>query len=151
MPTTRAHALDEMDADCSGEVRACPPHECMPLVMAHPEIGQVAPLVPGTSGLVSDASTRAMRSCRVQVTFEELVKLMYKYATPDEIATMLEWVAKEPEPEPEPKPGLSAESKKQILGIFKIYDKDSQGCKTHAVGCPSTNCGPTPTPSTDEK
>jgi len=65
-----------------------------------------------------------------EVTFEELVKLMYKYATPDEISTMLEWVAKEPEPEPEPKPGLSAESKKQILGIFKIYDKDKSGTLT---------------------
>ena len=52
---------------------------------------------------------RATRVSRVQVSFEELLKLFYRYARPDEIATMLSWVAPEPEPEPEPKPELSKE------------------------------------------
>jgi len=64
------------------------------------------------------------------VTFTELVKLMFPYARPDEIATMLEWVAPEPEPEPEPKPELSAEAVKAIKSIFKLYDKDKSGSLT---------------------
>ena len=61
------------------------------------------------------------------VTFAELLKLMFKHATPNELNTMLSWVAPEPEPEPEPKPELSAEAKAAIKGIFKLYDKDKNG------------------------
>ena len=53
------------------------------------------------------------------VSFQEMLKLMYHQARPDEIQLMLEWVAPEPEPEPEAKPEMSAESKKAILSIFK--------------------------------
>lgn len=61
------------------------------------------------------------------VTFAELLKLMYKYATDAELKVMLDWVKPPPEPEPEEKPGLSNEAKKQIQGIFKMYDKDKSG------------------------
>jgi len=61
------------------------------------------------------------------VTFAELLKLMFRHARPDEINTMLSWVAPEPEPEPEPKPELSAEAQKAIKDIFKLYDKDKSG------------------------
>ena len=62
-----------------------------------------------------------------EVEFEELLKLMFRYATEKEIATMLEWVAPEPEPEPEPKAELSKEARDQIASIFKMYDKDKSG------------------------
>ena len=62
-----------------------------------------------------------------EVTFSELLKLMYKFATEQEIKVMLDWVKPPPEPEPEEKPGLSADGKKQILQIFKMYDKDKNG------------------------
>ena len=65
-----------------------------------------------------------------EVEFKELLKLMYRLATDNEIAIMLEWVAPEPEPEPEPKAELSNEAKKQIKGIFKLYDKDKSGFLT---------------------
>lgn len=61
------------------------------------------------------------------MTFAELLKLFYRFARPDEIETMLSWVAPEPEPEPEPKPELSAEAKKSIKKIFTMYDKDKSG------------------------
>ena len=61
------------------------------------------------------------------VSFAELLKLMFKFARPDEIELMLTWVAPEPEPEPEPKAELSAEAKQMINSIFKLYDKDKSG------------------------
>jgi len=61
------------------------------------------------------------------VTFAELLKLMFKFARPDELETMMSWVAPEPEPEPEPKPELSKEAVQQIKSIFKLYDKDKSG------------------------
>lgn len=65
-----------------------------------------------------------------EVTFRELLKLFYRFATEGEIETMLTWVA-EPEPEPEPeKPALSAEAVKMIKDIFKLYDKDKSGTLT---------------------
>jgi len=66
------------------------------------------------------------------VSFRELLKLMFKFARPDEIETMLEWVAPEAEPEPEPKAGLTDEQQKEIKSIFKIYDKDKSGTITVA-------------------
>ena len=66
------------------------------------------------------------------VSFRELLKLMFKFARPDEIETMLEWVAPEAEPEPEPKAGLTDEQQKEIKSIFKIYDKDKSGTLTVA-------------------
>ena len=59
-----------------------------------------------------------------------MMKLMFKFASADEIETMLTWVAPEPEPEPEPKAELSREAKKQIKGIFNSYDKDKSGTLT---------------------
>lgn len=64
------------------------------------------------------------------VTFAELLKLMFKFATPAEIDVMLSWVAPEPEPEPEPKAELSKEAQSAIAGIFKLYDKDKSGTLT---------------------
>jgi len=64
------------------------------------------------------------------VTFEELIKLMFKNARKDEIQLMLSWVEPEPEPEPEPKPEMSAEAIKSIKSIFKLYDKDKSGSLT---------------------
>jgi hypothetical protein len=62
-----------------------------------------------------------------EVTFAELLKLMFKFARPEEIETMLSWVAPEPEPEPEPKAELSKQAKDAINSIFKLYDKDKSG------------------------
>jgi len=62
-----------------------------------------------------------------EVEFGELLKLFYRYARPDEIETMLSYVAVAPEPEPEPKSELSKAAKKQINDIFKLYDKDKNG------------------------
>ena len=64
------------------------------------------------------------------MTFEELIKLMFKNARKDEIQLMLSWVEPEPEPEPEPKPEMSAEAIKSIKSIFKLYDKDKSGSLT---------------------
>ena len=80
---------------------------------------------------ISDLSEGAFREMDKdgdgEVEFEELLKLMFRYATEKEIATMLEWVAPEPEPEPEPKAELSKEARDQIASIFKMYDKDKSG------------------------
>jgi len=66
-----------------------------------------------------------------EVTFLEILKLMYgKFATKEEMETMMGWVADAPEPEPEPEPELSDEAKKQINSIFKLYDKDKSGTLT---------------------
>jgi hypothetical protein len=65
-----------------------------------------------------------------QVTFEEMLTVMFQYAKPEEIQLMLSWVAPEPEPEPEPKAELSAAAKSQINGIFKLFDKDKSGTLT---------------------
>jgi len=65
-----------------------------------------------------------------QVTFEEMLKITFRLASPNEIGIMLKWVEKEPEPEPEPKATLSAEAVKQIKSIFKLYDKDRNGSLT---------------------
>lgn len=62
-----------------------------------------------------------------EVTFAELLKMMFKFARPDEIEVMLSWVAPEPEPEPEPKAELSKAAKDAINSIFKLYDKDKSG------------------------
>jgi len=64
------------------------------------------------------------------VTFEEMLTVMFQYAKPEEIQLMLSWVAPEPEPEPEPKAELSAAAKSQINGIFKLFDKDKSGTLT---------------------
>lgn len=61
------------------------------------------------------------------ISFKELLTVIYKFASEEEISLMLEWVAPEPEPEPEPEPGLSADQIKEITEIFKIYDKDKSG------------------------
>lgn len=61
------------------------------------------------------------------ISFKELLTVIYKFASEEEINLMLEWVAPEPEPEPEPEPGLSADQIKEITEIFKIYDKDKSG------------------------
>jgi len=65
-----------------------------------------------------------------QVTFEEMLKITFRLASPNEIGIMLKWVEKEPEPEPEPKATLSAEAVKQIKSIFNMYDKDRDGSLT---------------------
>jgi len=62
-----------------------------------------------------------------EVTFGELLKLMYPYATPSELETMESWVAKEPEPEPEPEPELTAEQMKELRQMFNLYDKSKDG------------------------
>jgi len=61
------------------------------------------------------------------ITFRELLKLMFSFATPEEIATMLSWVAPDPEPEPPPKPTLSPANLNQIKKLFKQYDKNKDG------------------------
>ena len=55
-----------------------------------------------------------------EVTFEEMLKLTYKYATPAEIDIMLGWVRPPTPPPPEPEPEMSAEAKKMIKDIFKL-------------------------------
>ena len=72
----------------------------------------------------------ASQNASTQVTFEEMLKIMFRLASPNEIGIMLKWVEKEPEPEPEPKATLSAEAVKQIKSIFKLYDKDRNGSLT---------------------
>jgi hypothetical protein len=83
-------------------------------------------------GLWSRGCARACGWLRAswQVTFEEMLTVMFQYAKPEEIQLMLSWVAPEPEPEPEPKAELSAAAKSQINGIFKLFDKDKSGTLT---------------------
>ena len=54
-----------------------------------------------------------------QISFVEILRIVYQYAAPDEIETMLIWVTAEPEPEPEPEPELSQAAKKEINQLFK--------------------------------
>ena len=63
------------------------------------------------------------------VTFRELLVMMFPLASDGEMETMLSWVKKE-EPEPEPVAQLSAEAKEQIRAIFKVYDTDRSGALT---------------------
>lgn len=83
---------------------------------------------------ISDLSEGAFREMDKdgdgEVEFEELLRLMFRFATDKEIKTMLEWVAPAPEPEPEPKAELSKEARDQINSIFKLYDKDKSGALT---------------------
>ena len=66
------------------------------------------------------------------VTFLEILKLVFHKASKAEFETMQSWVAAEPEPEPEPEPELSETARKEILKIFKLYDKDKSGTLTKA-------------------
>ena len=65
-----------------------------------------------------------------EVSFREMLKLMFKNARADELDLMMSWVAPEPEPEPEPKQELSDDAKAMINSIFKLYDKDKSGSLT---------------------
>jgi len=62
-----------------------------------------------------------------EVTFDELCKLFFKYASKEELKVMMTYVAKAPEPEPEPEPSLGEDAIQQIKKIFKLYDKDNSG------------------------
>jgi len=62
-----------------------------------------------------------------EVTFDELCKLFFKYASKEELKVMMTYVAKAPEPEPEPEPTLGEDAIQQIKKIFKLYDKDKSG------------------------
>ena len=62
-----------------------------------------------------------------EVTFNELLKLMYPYATATELEVMSSWVAAEPEPEPEPEPELTAAQRAELKQMFNLYDKDKSG------------------------
>jgi len=80
---------------------------------------------------LSEGAFREMdRDGNGEVEFEELLRLMFRFATDNEITTMMEWVAPEPEPEPEPKAELSKDARDQINAIFKLYDKDKNGSLT---------------------
>jgi len=62
-----------------------------------------------------------------EVTFEELLKLFFKYATPNDIKVMMSYIAAPPEPEPEPEPTMTPEQVVEIKKMFKLYDKDKSG------------------------
>lgn len=59
-----------------------------------------------------------------EVTFRELLEVLYPLATENEKKIMLEWVQPEPEPEPEPEVTITEEEKQELQDIFNLYDKD---------------------------
>jgi hypothetical protein len=113
----------EVDKDGDGDVRDA--------LRAHTAATRPCARHGGCGRLCEGACTQAaeLRVCvgRAQITFRELLKLMFSFATPEEIATMLSWVAPDPEPEPPPKPTLSPANLNQIKKLFKQYDKNKDG------------------------
>ncbi|KAL1515888.1 hypothetical protein AB1Y20_002503 [Prymnesium parvum] len=62
-----------------------------------------------------------------EVTFSELLKLMYPYATAHELEVMAKWVAPEKPPEPEKVQELSSSQRTEMKQMFALYDKDKSG------------------------
>ena len=73
------------------------------------------------------------------VSFAELLRVLFPFASKEEFETMLSWVAKDaPEPPPKPKE-LSKEAQDELKAIFAAYDKDgnkvlSKGELKSAIG-----------------
>ena len=73
------------------------------------------------------------------VSFAELLRVLFPFASKEEFETMLSWVAKDaPKPPPKPKE-LSKEAQDELKAIFAAYDKDgnkvlSKGELKSAIG-----------------
>ena len=61
------------------------------------------------------------------VEFDELLRLLYPYATESELLTMLSWVSTEEVKVPLAEFELSDEQRKEIRSMFHLYDKDRSG------------------------
>jgi len=66
------------------------------------------------------------------VEFDELLRLLYPYATESELLTMLSWVSKEEEKVPLEEFELSDEQRREIRSMFHLYDKDRSGTTSPA-------------------
>lgn len=131
--------FDEYDKDRSGKVSldefTKKLHERKQKAMVRPGEASSLEQRKAQEGIsISDLSEGAFREMDKdgdgEVEFVELLRLMFRYATDKEVATMMDWVTPEPEPEPEPKAELSKEARNQISSIFKLYDKDKSGTLT---------------------
>jgi Ca2+-binding EF-hand superfamily protein len=140
-PCTRStqKVFDEYDKDRSGKVSldefTKKLHERKQKAMVRPGEASSLEQRKAQEGIsISDLSEGAFREMDKdgdgEVEFVELLRLMFRYATDKEVATMMDWVTPEPEPEPEPKAELSKEARNQISSIFKLYDKDKSGTLT---------------------
>ena len=67
-----------------------------------------------------------------KVTFRDLLKVLYGKASNEDINTMLHWVARRPKPPPKPieKPALTREQRDEMLAMFALYDKNTDGALT---------------------
>ena len=62
-----------------------------------------------------------------QVQFDELLRLMYPFATGAELETMLSWVSTDAPPMVLEDFALSDEQRREIHAMFQLYDKDGNG------------------------
>ena len=128
--------FDEYDKDGSGKISMQEFRESLRTKhqQAGPQVGKKSSLherqaVKGIS--IADLSEGVFhemdRDGSGDVTFEELVHLMYPLASADEKKLMMGWVAPAAEPEAEVEASLSEGAVKEIRAIFKMYDTDKSG------------------------